>query len=551
MVTDGHLGDAIVILAAAVAAQLAFQRLRLSPVLGYLAAGAVLGPFGLRLIGDVDSALALAEFGVVFLLFSVGLELPLERLRVLPPALFGLGAAQVLATAAVFAGAALAFGLAVDAAVAVGCALALSSTVFVVQILIERRRLATRMGRAAFTVLLCQDLAIAPILVVTLALVDRETGLGAALGIAALKAAAAVLFIVVLGRYVVRPLFRLAAVGQSAETFAAATLLAVLCTAALTELAGLSLALGGLLAGMLLAETEYRHQVAAEIQPFRGILVGLFFMTVGMSADLGHAWSEAAAVAAVVAGLLALKAAVLGALALLFGLPAATAWPVGLLLAQGGEFSFVVLGIAAGGGLLDGESARILVVAVALSMLLTPLLAALATGSARRGAARAVADADLSIQPAPEASGHVVVAGYGRVGRAAVGGLAARGIPHIAIDRDPYAVARARRQGETVFFGDATRPEVLEALHVGRARAVVVALSDPEAATRLVGILGALYPGRPVLARAETEDHARELAETGADEIVPELVATGDRLAALVPDSADSPDAPDSENPEP
>ena len=442
MLIDERLGDAIIILAAAVAAQLVFQRLRLSPVLGYLAAGAVLGPFGLRLIGDVDSALALAEFGVVFLLFSVGLELPLERLRVLPPALFGLGAAQVLATAAVFAGAALAFGLEVDAAVAVGCALALSSTVFVVQILIERRRLSTRLGRAAFTVLLCQDLAIAPILVVTLALVDRETGLGAALGIAALKAAAAVAIIVVLGRYVVRPLFRLAAVGQSAETFAAATLLAVLCTAALTELAGLSLALGGL---------------------------------------------------------------------------------------------------------LDGESARILVVAVALSMLLTPLLAALAMGSARRGAARAVADADLSVQPAPEASGHVVVAGYGRVGRAAVAGLAARGIPHIAIDRDPYAVARARRQGETVFFGDATRPEVLEALHVGRARAVVVALSDPEAATRLVGILGALYPGRPVLARAETDDHARELAETGADEIVPELVATGDRLAALVPDSAGSHDSGDPE----
>ena len=238
MLIDERLGDAIIILAAAVAAQLVFQRLRLSPVLGYLAAGAVLGPFGLRLIGDVDSALALAEFGVVFLLFSVGLELPLERLRVLPPALFGLGAAQVLATAAVFAGAALAFGLEVDAAVAVGCALALSSTVFVVQILIERRRLSTRLGRAAFTVLLCQDLAIAPILVVTLALVDRETGLGAALGIAALKAAAAVAIIVVLGRYVVRPLFRLAAVGQSAETFAAATLVAVLCTAALTELAG-------------------------------------------------------------------------------------------------------------------------------------------------------------------------------------------------------------------------------------------------------------------------------------------------------------------------
>ena len=451
-----------------------------------------------------------------------------------------------------FAGAALAFGLAVDAAVAVGCALALSSTVFVVQILIERRRLATRMGRAAFTVLLCQDLAIAPILVVTLALVDRETGLGAALGIAALKAVAAVLFIVVLGRYVVRPLFRLAAVGQSAETFAAATLLAVLCTAALTELAGLSLALGGLLAGMLLAETEYRHQVAAEIQPFRGILVGLFFMTVGMSADLGHAWSEAAAVAAAVVGLLALKAAVLGALALLFGLPAATAWPVGLLLAQGGEFSFVVLGTRR-----RGRAAR----------------RRIRPHPGRRGGAVDAA------HPAPRRAGHGLGAARGGAGggrrrplgpacpgsqrprrrrrlRAGRAGRRRRGSPRAAsrISRStatpmpsPARGARARRSSSATPPGrrcwrrcmSGARGRWWSRCPTRRRRrgwSASSARSIPE---------GRCWPApRPT-------DHARELAETGADEIVPELVATGDRLAALVPDSADSPDSLDSKDPKP
>ena len=540
MPIDGHLSDVIIILAAAVAAQVALQRIKRSPVLGYLVAGAVLGPYGLHLIDDLESVRAIAEFGVVFLLFTIGLELPLGRLRVLSPILFGLGVAQVVITTAAFGGVAFWLGLPADAAIVVGAALALSSTVFVIQLLIERRQLATRFGRSAFAILLMQDLAMAPILVVTLALVGRDGGLGASLAIAAVKAIVAILVIFVVGRYLLRPLFSVVAVARTDETFVATTLLVVLCTAALTELAGLSLALGGLLAGMLLAETQYRHQVAAEIQPFRGILLGLFFMTIGMATDLGLTPTEFGAVLAIALGMIAAKATIIAALALLFGLPAAFAWPLGLLLAQGGEFAFVILSVAVGGGLLDGPVGRTLTVAVALSMLVTPLLAWASARFARRAANRSVAHADVLAQPAPEFTDHVIIAGYGRVGQTIAKRLNERGVAHIAIDRDPYSVARARARDEPVYFGDATRPEVLEALHVTRARAVVVALSDPAAATRLVGLLHYILPDRPVLARAETEEHARDLTEAGADTVVPELVATGDRLAELIVD-ADGP----------
>ncbi len=533
---EGHLRDGVIILAAAVVASVGLDRLRLSPVLGYMIVGVAIGPFALHLIDDVESARGLAEFGVVFLLFSIGLELPLGRLRILSPMLFGLAAAQILVTAAVIGGAAFLAGLSLDAAIVVGLALALSSTVFVVRLLIDARRLAGRIGRSAFGILLTQDIAIAPILVVTIAFIDRETGLAVSLGIAAAKAAAAVAVIFAAGHYVLRPLFRLAAVGKSEEAFVATTLLVVLCTAALTEVAGLSLALGGLLAGMLLAETQYRHQVAAEIRPFRGLLVGLFFMTIGMVTDLGHAWSSLPDVAAVLVGILAAKTLVLAGLALLFGFPAQVAVSLGLLLAQGGEFAFVLLGVAAAGGLLSGADAQTLIVAVALSLFVTPMLAAASRRLARQGAARSVAHADPLRHPVAETGGHVIIAGYGRVGRTVAKRLAAAGIPYRAIDQDPDLVGRA--QGDSVFFGDATRLDVLQALHIDQARAVVVALPDREAAIRLVGMLRMVVEDRPILARAATEEHARELVEAGADEIVLELIATGDRLARLIPEAS-------------
>ncbi|MCY4550909.1 MAG: cation:proton antiporter [Defluviicoccus sp.] len=525
------LADVIVILAASVAALFALRRLRLSPVLGYLAAGVIIGPFGLGFVADIGSIHAFAEFGVVFLLFTIGIELPLERIKVLSPALFGLGLAQILVTGAAIAGLAFAFGVAPDAAIVIGAALALSSTVFVIQILLDRRQIATRFGRAAFTVLLMQDLAVAPILVMTLVLSSREGGLAASLGRAGLEAAAALVAIVVLGRFVLRPLFALVAAEKSDEMFAAATLLVVLGVAAFTDYVGLSLAIGGLLAGMVLAETEYRHQVSAEIRPFRALLLGLFFMSIGMQTNLHIAYEQFPLVFAIGAGLIALKTLVLVPLVLLFRLPGLYAVPLGLLLAQGGEFGFVVFSVAVGGGLIEEGLGQALIIGVALSMMATPLLAWASARLLNWTAVRISARVEEIAEEAVTLVNHVVIAGYGRVGRTVARELSGKGISFIALDRDPLVVSTARAQGERVYFGDASRPEILGELHLPTARTVVVALSDSEAATRLVGILRSMRPDLPVLARATNDVHAADLVRAGATFVVPELVATGRRLA--------------------
>ncbi|MDE0060330.1 MAG: cation:proton antiporter [Defluviicoccus sp.] len=525
------LADVIVILAASVAALFALRRLRLSPVLGYLVAGIIIGPFGLGFVADIETIRSFAEFGVVFLLFTIGLELPLERIKVLSPSLFGLGLAQILVTGAAIAGIAVACGVSLDAAIVIGAALALSSTVFVIQILLDRRQIATRFGRAAFTVLLMQDLAVAPILVMTLVLTNREGGLAASLGLAGLEAAVALVAIVVLGRFVLRPLFAVVAAEKSDEIFAAASLLVVLGVAAFTEYAGLSLAIGGLLAGMVLAETEYRHQVSAEIRPFRALLLGLFFMSIGMQTNLDLAYAQFPLVLGIAAGLIALKTLVLAPLVLLFRLPGLYALPLGLLLAQGGEFGFVVFSAAMLGGLIEEGLGQALIIAVALSMMATPFLAwasaRLMHWTAVRSSARVEEIDEGEVRPID----HVVIAGYGRVGRTVARELSDKGISFIALDRDPMVVSTARAQGERVYFGDASRPEILERLHLPTARTVVVALSDSEAATRLVGILRGMLPDLPVLARATNDAHAAELVRAGASFVVPELVATGRRLA--------------------
>ena len=529
------LSDVVIILAASVVALFVLRRVNLSPVLGYLVAGMFIGPFGIGLVTDVESIHVFAEFGVVFLLFTIGLELPWERIKVLPPAMFALGVTQILVTGAAISGIALALGVAADAAIVIGAALSLSSTVFVIQILVDRRQLATRFGRASFTVLMMQDLAVAPILVLTVALTNREGGLIESLGIAALQAIAALVAIVVLGRFVLRPLFALVAAERNDDIFAAATLLVVVGIAGFTEFVGLSLALGGLLAGMLLAETEYRHQVLAEIQPFRALLLGLFFMLIGMQTDLGVAVDRAPFVLLVTVGLLATKAVILALLVVLFRLPGLYAWPLGLLLAQGGEFAFVVFNVALGGGLIEGTLGQVLIVAVALSIMATPALAWTSARLAHWTAMRGSASVEELAGDMPGLVDHVVIAGFGRVGRTVARELEQKGIGFIAVDRDPVVVSTARSQGEPVYFGDASRPDVLQSLHLPSALSVVVAVSDSDAATRLVGTLRHTLPDIPILARAANDPHAAELVRAGASFVVPELVATGKRLAEQIP----------------
>ena len=534
MAEVGYLRDVIVILLAAIVTVLLFQRLGFGAVIGYLVAGAVIGPGVLGLVGDLETVRAIAELGVVFLLFTVGLELPYERIRLIGWRFAALGLLQVALSTLALALLAMALGFSPLAAAAIGAALALSSTAIVLRMLSERGELTSRFGRSAFAVLLVQDLALGPILVVTLALGIGGESLWSNLGFAALKMALAVMGILGLGlivlRHAVWPIPRF----QEPEIFAAMTLLIVLASGLATHLAGLSMGFGAFLAGMLLAETRYRLQVAAEIQPFRGLLLGLFFMTVGMSIDPALALEHAGTLSLLVLALLVSKTLILAGLARVLGLPRAESLRLGLLLSQGGEFGFVLLGAAVVGGLITLSESQPLVLAVALTMLVTPLLARLALGLAHR-IERASAPRPEDSEAETEALGdHVVVAGFGRVGSAVTERLQADGVTWVAVDLNTHRIAQARERGLPVYFGDATRPEILAALHVERARAVIVAVDDPNAALRLVSFLRYLFPEMRILARAKNDAHAKALRDAGAATAVPELVATGVKLATTI-----------------
>ena len=541
MVESGYLLEVIVVLLAAVISTLLFQRLGLGAVLGYLVAGTVIGPGGLALVSEGETIRGLAELGIVFLLFTVGLELPIERVKLLFWRIFVLGAAQIAVTAAAIAGVAYYWaGSSGPAAAVIGGALALSSTAIVLRMLSDRRELTSQFGRGAFGVLLVQDLAVAPFLVWVLALGQDVLPLPAALGFAFLKMLVAAVAILGLGRAILGQLFWQAASIRAPETFAALTLLIALATGWLAQLAGLSMAFGAFLAGMLLAGTNYRHQVAAEILPFRGLLLGLFYMAIGMSVDPELALEAPLLVALLVVGLLLGKTVLLAGLARLLGFPGGQALHMGLLLSQGGEFSFLLLGAALTVGILQQPQLQLLALAVAITMMVTPLLARLGRYLDRRVAQSNVVPVDAVPEATEVLQTHVVIAGFGRVGAAVAARLESAGQPYIAVDLDPHRVAQAQQRGRPVYYGDATRPEILDAVYVERARSVVVALDNPRAALTLVALLSYIFPDLKIHARARDEVHARELEQAGAHAVVPELVATGVRLAGSILDEGDT-----------
>ena len=439
--------DTLVILAAAVVGASLAERLRLSSVIGYLAAGLIIGPAFLDLIRDVHAPQALAELGIVFLLFTVGLELPFERLRQLPRIMFVLGAAQVLVTTALLAGICMLVGLGGPASVAIGAALSLSSTAIVLRLLAERRDLHSRLGRGALGILMTQDLAVGPLLVLIPALRGTPLEMTQAVGLSLLKAVVVTMLILGIGRIVLRPLMNAVAATRSKEIFAALTILIVLAAGAVTHTAGLSMAFGALLAGMLLADTAYRHQVAAEIEPFRGLLLGLFFMTVGMLLETDLLPRHGLEILLMLAGLLAIKGIVIFALCQRLFLTSASSVRLGLLLAQGGEFAFVLFALAVREQLLSPVLQQELILVVVLSMMLTPALALAGDRLAPRIARRTEVPED-ALPFMPEGiTNHVIIAGYGRIGAAVSARMATAEIPWVAIDSDPNNVNRARRHG--------------------------------------------------------------------------------------------------------
>lgn len=528
------LADVLVFLIAAVIVAPVFQRLRSNLFVGYLVAGVLIGPHGMALVQSSATSRGLAELGVTFLLFTIGLELSIERLRTIRKYIFGLGSAQLAITGAAIGAIALSLGVRLEGAIVIGAALALSSTAVVMQLLSERRELATRVGRIALAILLLQDLAVVPLIALVPALSGGEASIAETVIWTFLKAAAAIALIVVLGRVVLRPLFRTIAVGRSPEMFAAVTLLVLLGAAWTTSRFGLSLAIGGFLAGLLLAETEYRHQVAAEIAPFRGLLLGLFFMTVGMEIDLGLVVESPAITVALIVGLLALKWSILTVLCLAARNPVGPSLHVGALLAQGGEFAFIMFALAMATGILDLRLGGLLVLAVAVSMAVTPVLAALGRRAEVRLGQRVVHSVGTLEDETRDLSDHVILAGFGRVGQSVAKTLSAAQIPFVGLEYEPTRVARCRERGQPVYFGDASRPEVLRAVGAQRARAAVVTMDDPDAAEQAVHLLHSLYPALHIFVRARDSDHRQRLETAGATVIVHETFELSLQLGGSV-----------------
>ncbi|MBT3371005.1 MAG: potassium transporter KefB [Rhodospirillaceae bacterium] len=527
------LYDVLIFLVAAVVVVPAFRRLRTSPVLGYLAAGILVGPHGLAVIRDSESAHTLAEFGVVFLLFMIGLEFSAERLRALGHYVFGLGALQVTVTGCLIGGVAWALGATEEAAIIIGGGLALSSTAFVLQLLIERGERATSFGNISFAVLLFQDLAIVPLLMLVSLLGEGEGTFITAMGMAVVKAAVALLLVVGVGRLILRPVYRIIAETRSSELFVATTLLVILGTGWLMSLVGISMVLGAFLAGILLSETEYRHQVEADIRPFRGILLGLFFMSVGMSIDIALIWSELAQITLLVIGLMVGKSIVTAALCRGFGLPVSVSVRVGLLLSQGGEFGFILFLTASTLGLLAAETTQILLASVALTMVATPLMAYAGSQFSSFWARHEKVSVAGVEQIGEDLHDHVLIAGFGRVGQTVAKMLSAGGISYAALDLDATRIAACRAKGMPVFFGDAGQIEILSSAGASRARGAVVTIDQPATADGIVAALHEFFPDLPIFVRAQDLLHGRRLETEGAIQAVPETLEASLQLGAI------------------
>ncbi|KDP28658.1 hypothetical protein JCGZ_14429 [Jatropha curcas] len=540
---EASLFDVICLLLASVVFVPMFQKLPGgSPVLGYLAAGILIGPYGLSIIHHVHGTKAIAEFGVVFLLFNIGLELSVERLSSMKKYVFGLGSAQVLVTAvAVGLIAHFVSGLPGPAAIVIGNGLALSSTAVVLQVLQERGESTSRHGRATFSVLLFQDLAVV-VLLILIPLISPNSSKGGvgfqaiaeALGLAAVKAALAITAIIAGGRLLLRPIYKQIAENQNAEIFSANTLLVILGTSLLTARAGLSMALGAFLAGLLLAETEFSLQVESDIAPYRGLLLGLFFMTVGMSIDPKLLFSNFPVIMGTLGLLIGGKTMLVAIVGKLFGISIISAIRVGLLLAPGGEFAFVAFGEAVNQGIMSPQLSSLLFLVVGISMALTPWLAAGGQLIASRFEQHDVRSLLPVESETDDLQDHIIICGFGRVGQIIAQLLSERLIPFVALDVRSDRVAVGRALDLPVYFGDAGSREVLHKVGAERACAAAITLDTPGANYRTVWALSKYFPNVKTFVRAHDVDHGLNLEKAGATAVVPETLEPSLQLAAAV-----------------
>ncbi|WNJ99207.1 monovalent cation:proton antiporter-2 (CPA2) family protein [Thalassospiraceae bacterium LMO-JJ14] len=514
--------ETAIFLGAAVVAVPFAKRLGLGSVLGYLIAGAAIGPWGLRLVSDVESILHFGEFGVVLLLFLIGLELQPSRLWTMRRPVFGLGGAQVVVSAAILAGVVFTLGVPWQGALAIGLAASLSSTAFALQIMAEKGHLTSRYGRAAFSVLLFQDIAAIPLIALVPLLGGGAEMRAADVWIDGLTIAGVIAAVIVVGRYLLK--FVLSNIAETGlrEIFTACGLLTVLGTALLMQSVGLSMALGAFLAGVLLADSEYRHALEADIEPFKGLLLGLFFIAVGMSVNFGLLVTEFLVVIGLVVGLVGTKAAVLWGLGYANGLNAEARRNLAIAISQGGEFAFVILGLAVGAGALARGHADLAILVVTLSMAVTPLLYLLS------GRLLKVPQADVPAEEMPMELEHpVIIAGFGRFGQIIGRILRAKHIGFTALELDPNQINFVANYGNKIYYGDSTRYDVMYAAGAHKAKVLLLAVDDADQSVKTAELVRRRFPNLTVIARAKDRQHAYRLMEQGVDHVIRETFHSG------------------------
>ncbi|MDT7041750.1 monovalent cation:proton antiporter-2 (CPA2) family protein [Candidatus Nitronereus thalassa] len=511
----------IIILAAAVVAIPLCKRLGLGVVIGYLAAGAAVGPWGLGVTSEVETLRHFAEFGVVFLLFLIGLEIHLDKLWQMRQAVLGLGTAQIVLTAGCLAGIGLYAGLPWPVALITGFGLAMSSTAFGLQILAERGETASPHGQAALAILLMQDLAVVPFLAAIPLLGGIPETAQDPLWFSGLKILGALALVLLVGRYVLRPALRIIASTRHTEAFSGAAILTVLGAAWLMEQVHLSMALGAFLTGLLLSDSEYRHQIEAAILPLREFLLGLFFMSVGMSVDFGFIHQQGSSLVLLVISVMIIKALVLLIICRVSGHTREDSIRVALLLPQCGEFCFVLFGLAVAKGVMTHELFQVLLILIAMTMFFTPILD---LASSRLIHWFRQPSGTPMEKPPLSQDQHVIIAGFGRVGQTVAKMLHIQNVPYQAFDVNPAKVDIGRKQGYDVYFGDVSQAEVLQAAGAGHAKLVVLTVDDPRIAEKTVSAIRYLYPSLPIEARAHDLPHGHFLKQLGADRTVPETI---------------------------
>lgn len=535
--------DALVVLGTAGIVVPLVRRWGISSVLGYLVAGAVLGPLGIGsfkgelpilywvTVVDAKNVSAIAELGVVFLLFVIGLELSFQRLLTMRRLVFGLGSLQVVLSTAVIAAVVAMTGQGPSVSVVLGACLALSSTAIVIEVLANQRRLTTAAGRASFSVLLAQDLAVVPILLTISILGRGENGSAAtSVALAVGTAVLAIGLIVLVGRLFLRPLFGLVATLGVNELFVAAILFVIVGTATAAGVAGLPMSIGAFVAGLLLAESEYRKAIESTIEPFKGLLLGIFFFTVGMNIDLRELAREPLLLIAAVVGVIAIKSSLLIGLARLFHVPWPAAVETGLLLGPGGEFAFVGIGMASAVGLVGAETSSFTLAVTSISMALIPVLSIVDRRLSAKFEPPKERDPELIVAP-KVAKGHAIVVGHGRVGQVVTDLLEHHKFPFITVDSDPSTVREDRRRGRQVYFGDATMRTFLDSCGLADAAAVIITIHSKAAIDEIVRTVRASRPDIVVVARARDAEHARHLYLQGVTDAVPETIEASLQLS--------------------